>query len=87
MLFLSTLLLSTQIIRSQKCDESNPTLSLPTAYQSRNPDVRKALEFLDRMMNPPVCTGASYVLVDDQPPGAGFTAQVRESPRLLHSIE
>lgn len=74
LLILSIILLSS--IRSQLCKENAPPLELPTAYQSRNPDVIKALEFLDKMMNPKVCTGSAYVLVDDQPPGAGFTAQV-----------
>ena len=56
--------------------ERADTKVLPSAYNSSNANVRSALEFLDRMMNPIICRGSQYVLVDDNPPGAGFTAQV-----------
>lgn len=56
--------------------ERTDTKVLPSAYNSSNANVRSALEFLDRMMNPIICRGSQYVLVDDNPPGAGFTAQV-----------
>jgi hypothetical protein len=50
---------------------------LPTIYESKNPDVVKALDFIDKMQNPPSCSNLSYVIVDPVWFVAGLASQVR----------
>jgi hypothetical protein len=49
---------------------------LPTIYESKNPDVVKALDFIDKMQNPPSCSNLNYVMISRLIHGSGLASQV-----------